>query len=444
MATLNLNYMRWNKMTKAKVVGWPLPQAPGDLYAYQRIEQDADEYADAGFSATLFGPSQLGAAGRFSGGYDKKDDYILDGTAWGDGYMAVAAIKKLHSRNMKVYGDLVLHQMDGYPNQDYRTAKFPKTPSCFARVPGARTYPGNVWPDTVPDNTSGAEPDGDLCAYMQDDHYMHDGAIAATLWLIDELGFDGFRIDEAKDLNAEFLRALIAAVLVKYPNTFFFGEYFDGNPVALGGWVNYWMHRMASVLDFMGKFNIGDICNNNSKVWMGQLSNIGYMLIDSYKAVTFLESADTDTTPGEQIINNKQLGHDIMLTFPGEPMVYYRDWSTDVNCYGMKAGINNSLWVHNHLAQGGFVVRNAEFQTFAHERLGYGDAPGCICFFNNDQWSEHTIQAQTRHGANTRLHEYSGHNGYSADKWTDFNGRITVTVPRNVNGCNSLFYAPYL
>ncbi|HEV8189486.1 MAG TPA: hypothetical protein VGP83_17155 [Pyrinomonadaceae bacterium] len=441
MSILNLNYVLWDEVKKAKVAGWPLPATSADLYAYQRIERAAPEYKKAGFTAALFQPSQRGAAGRFSNGYDKKDDYELDGTSWGDGAMGIAAVSALHDEGMKVYGDLVLHQMSGYPRQQYTTPRFPKDPTCFAWTPGAVRWPGNVAPDSVPD-PKGGYPDGDLCAYDQPNRYMWNGAIAATIWLADEMGFDGFRIDEAKDLHADFLRALMDTQ--RLHNKFFFGEYFDGNPFALAGWVNYWMHRRASALDFMFKFNVGRICNNAGNVWMGELSRIGLNMIEPFKAVTFLESHDTDTTPGEQIISNKMLGYDIMLTFPGEPMVYYRDWSTDAHCYGMKERINNGLWIHQHLAQGDFVTRHAEYQTFAHERLGRGKAPGCICLFNNDPYNAHTITVQTRHPRDTRLHEFTGNAGYSADVWTDWWGCITATVPRNVNGCNSLVYAPYL
>lgn len=443
MPTIDLNWMMWDAAKQAEIVGWPLPKSATDLWALQRIANDAPEYKSAGFTRASFFPLTLGAAGTYSGGYDKKEDYIFDGTAFGSEAQCIAAVQAIHAQGMRAQGSTVLHQMDGWPNQEYKSAIFPKTPACFARVAGQPTYPGNVAPDSVPD-PSGGWPDGDLCAYDQPDLYMHDGAIAATLNQMRKLGFDDWIIDECKDLNAPFLCALIDAIRKEYPNAFFSGEYFDGSNYALGGWVNYWMNRRASCLDFGFKFNVGTICNNNSNVWMGQLSEIGYCMQDSMKAVTLIEDHDTDTTPGEQTIWNKPLGYDIMMTFPGEPQVYYRDWSSDPNCYNLKQRINNGLWRWKNLAQGGFVTRNAEYQTFVCERLGYGSAPGCVCLFNNDQWSEHSVTVQTRYPRGTRLHEFTGNSGYNADKWTDWWGCITVTIPRNVNGCNSLCYGVYL
>ncbi|HUD21813.1 MAG TPA: hypothetical protein VMQ60_03130 [Acidobacteriaceae bacterium] len=437
MPILDTNWMLWDAANASEVVGWPKNSA------YQRIAADAAEYKAAGIDRVLFAPATLGAAGEDSGGFDKKEDYIFDGTAFGSEAQCIAAVNAVHAQGMRAMGSTVLHQMGGWPNQEYKSAIFPKTPACFARVAGQTTYPGNVAPDSVPD-PSGGWPDGDLCAYDQPNRYMWNGAIAAHLNQMKVLGFDDFIIDECKDLNADFLKAFIDAIRKEYPNAFFNGEYFDGNPYALAGFVNYWMGRRMSVLDFMFKFNVGTICNNNSQVWMGQLSDIGYCMQDSMKAVTFIEDHDTDTTEGEQTIWNKHLGYDIMCSFPGEPQIYYRDWSTDPNCYGMKAGINNGLWRWKNLAQGGFVTRNADYQTFVCERLGYGSAPGCVCFFNNNQFSEQTVTVQTRYPRNTRLHEFTGNAGYSADKWTDYWGCIAVTIPRNVNGCNSLVYGVYL
>ena len=445
MPTMNLNWVRWDETKKAKVVGWPLPTPANPVCAYQRIASLAPTLKSIGITRALIKPVTEGASGTSSIGYDKKDDYSFNNTAWGQETDAVTATDALDTHGIRVMGDLVLHQMSGYPKQEYKTAKFPKTPACFAWYPGMANpkYPGNVGPDSVPD-PNGGWPDGDLCAYDQPDRYMWNGAIEATLNQMRMFGIRDWRIDEAKDLHAPFLCALIDAVLKVYPDATFTGEYFDGNNNALGGWVNYWMSRRASVFDFGFKFNIGRICNNNSNSWMGRLAEIGYCMQDSMRAVTFVENADTDTTLGQQTIWNKQLGYDAMFSLPGDPMIYYRDWAKDPNCYGMTDGINNGLWRWHNLAQGAFVARHADFQTFVCERMGYGSAPGCVCFFSNDQWNEHTVTVQTRYGANVRLHEYSGHAGYSSDIWTDRDGRITRRIPRNVNGCNSEFYAPYI
>jgi alpha-amylase len=300
--------------------------------------------------------------------------------------------------------------------------------------------PPRVAVDPVPDST-GNFAFGDQAAYLKSlpPRYMHDGAIAAWAWQRRATGFDGFRIDDVKGTYAPLIwDALHSPDLA---DCYAFGEYFDGQNAKLWNWVHGYMTGRASCLDFGFKFNVGDICNNNSRSWMGALVDIGYCMVDPANAVTFLESADTDNSPGEQVVWNKMLGYAVLLTFPGYPRVYYRDWSTDAGCYGLKDKINNLVWIHEHLAGGDFVVRlDTDYQVFVQERLGYGAQTGCLCAYNNDQWNSYTRTVQTNFGPNQRVHEYTG-NGPYLDLWTDAYGRLTFSVPRNDNGMGYVVYA---
>jgi alpha-amylase len=439
---MDTNWRFWNTATASDQVGWPQPTTKQPLHAYERIAQMSNELRDAGFTVIRMPPSCQCAAGIFSDGYDKFNDYSIDGTAFGSGEMLRQCIAMIHANGMQAYGDLVLHQYDGGPNNVYqypgsdpkiKNGRFPKTPSCFIGPP-----PG-VASDPVPDS-QGNFGFGAMSAYLNSTPpgYMHDGAIAAAQWLTATVGFDGYRIDDVKGTYAPIIFDLLHAAGIS--NIYAFGEYFTGQNSELWNWVHGYMQGRAAVLDFGFHFNVGGICNNNSNSWMGALSQIGYCAVDPSNAITFVESADTDNSQGEQIIWNKMLGYAIMLTFPGYPVVYYRDWSTDPGCYGLKPLINNLMWIHENLANGAFVPRlDTNFQVFVHERLGYSGKPGCLCGFNNDQYNEHTVTVQTSWPPNTRLHEYTGK--YNTDVWTDGNGNATFTLPKNINGMGYLVFA---
>ena len=430
---MDTNYRLWNGTSS--VVGWPQPTTAQPLWAYQRIAGLAKELTAAGFSSVRMPPSCKGAAGVFSDGYDLYDNYDIDETAFGNGEMLRQCVAALHAAGMQVYGDVVLHQYGGGTAEGvYATKRFPKHASCFVGAPP------RVAVDPVPDPT-GNFAFGDMASYVNSTPggYMYFGAVDAAKWLTATVDFDGYRLDDAKGTYAPIQKAVIEESRVNYAVS----EYFDGNPNAVGNYVNNIMGRSISVLDFATKFNVGNICNNNSRVWMGQLSDIGWCTKDAATAMTFAESADTDNSPGEQIIWNKMLAYAIILTFPGYPCVYYRDWATDPGCYGLKKPINNLIWIHEHLAQGDFVPRlDTHPQVFVHERMGYGDAPGCVCAFNNDQWNEYTVRVATRYAPNTRLHEYTGH--YDTDVWTDSSGYITITLPKNNNGMSYLVFGLWI
>lgn len=438
---MDFNFRVWNANTQSDEVGWSRPTDAQPLEPYQRMAQIQTELAQAGYAAIKLPPSTQGNAGIFSAGYDKKDDYELDGTAYGNGEQLRQLVAVAHAHQMQVYGDLVLHQYLGGNAGHYPLKRFPKTPTCFAKD----TIAGGVELDPVPD-TEGNFADGDRAAYRDSlpTGYMRQGAIAAARWLAETTDFDGFRIDEAKGLYAPLVWDILHTP-GKLSTMFGVAEYFKGDTDALSNYVWGYNQGRLSVLDFTFKFNMGTVCNTGSGSWMGWLGhNFAYCQRDAFHAVTFVESADSDNSPGQQVIWNKLLGYAVMLTFPGEPMVYYRDWEIGPNCYGLKHPINNLVWIHDHLAQGDMVARISDDpHVFAHERMGWGNAPGCICFFNNDLDNAHTRTAQTHFPPNTPLHEYSGNGAYN-DIWTDGRGQITVTVPKNNNGASYLIYAPEL
>lgn len=391
------------------------------------------ELAAAGFGTIKFGPIPHGGAGIFSGGYDLYDPYRLTDTAFGPPDALRQCVASAHAHGMTAWGDLVLHQYGGGRMGNYPTRRFPKTPQCFAND----TTPGGVAGDPVP-SQEGNFGFGDRAVYEKSlpRGYMHDEAIKAAQWQTETVGLDGYRLDAVKGTYVPVIRDLMAAPGLSHLP--FAGEYFEGSNGPLADWVWGDMKGRPSVYDFGTKFNLRDICNSNSHSWMGRLAEIGYCIQDAYHAITFAESADTDNSFGQQTIWNKILAYAVILTFPGWPQVYYRDWSTDPNCYGagMKERINNLIWIHDHLAQGDFIPRTdrGDYQVFAHERSGYGSAPGCVCFFNNDRWNEHTRTVQTTMPAGTYLHEYTGNTGGWMDTRVDERGRLTATVPKNDNG----------
>lgn len=441
---LDTNWRR-DTPTGQNIVGWPTPGRT-QVSAYQRIARQAQLFAQSGFTAVGLPPSTMGAAGRFSGGYDLKENYRLgtpgNPTAFGTSEELRAVVAAVHANGMDCYGDLVLHQYDGFdPTQPYFPAgadgfspgRFPKQPSYFVGPPP------NVAVDPVPD-ANGNFGFGAMAAYMPPGDMLR-LTVEAAQWLAATTGMDGFRIDDVKGTNWDAVGAVLNAPGLSH--LFAFGEYFDGNTAALWNWANTLMRRRAAVLDFGFKFNVGNICNNTSRAWMGALANIGYCTTDEFLAVTFVDSADTDTSAGEQVIWNKALAYGLMLTFPGYPRVYYRDWSTDADCYGLMPTINNFIYIHEHFAHGAFVPRlDTDSQVFIHERTGLGEqAPGCVAFFNNDRWSAYTRTVPTTLGPNQRVHEYTGKYG---DLWTDYYGNLTATVPPNDNGFGSLVFAKWI
>jgi alpha-amylase len=169
---------------------------------------------------------------------------------------------------------------------------------------------------------------------------------------------------------------------------------------------------------------------------MAALEGAGYIAVDPVNAVTFVDNPDTDLSPGENVIWNKLLGYALILTAEGYPCVYYKDYSTDPKCYGLKPFIDNLIWIHENLAFGQTLTRwGNDPQVYIFERQGH---PGLLVGLNNDQEHGYTRTVQTSFGAHVQLHEYTGKHD---DIWTDADGKATFAIPRNDNGRSYLCFS---
>ncbi|MBV9797909.1 MAG: hypothetical protein JO039_07690 [Solirubrobacterales bacterium] len=131
------------------------------------------------------------------------------------------------------------------------------------------------------------------------------------------------------------------------------------------------------------------MCNNNSNWDTSQLDHAGLTGISPANTVTFIDSPDTDLS--FPFIWNEILGYAYILTAEGYPCVYYKDYSTDSGCHGLKPAIDKLIWIHENLANGTTIARFKGFQAIVYEQ-GY---PNLLVGFNNDQyhgWRTLTVQ----------------------------------------------------
>jgi alpha-amylase len=259
------------------------------------------------------------------------------------------------------------------------------------------------------------------------------GLIDAGDWLTRALDVQGYRVDDVKGLAVEFVRRWLNSKAMA--QKFAVGEYYDGNPSTLNWWC--WESGMmgrCNVFDFALRFTLAAMCNNSSRWDMTQLDHAGLAGISPANAVTFLDNPDTDTSI--PVVFNKILGYAYMLTSEGYPCVFYKDYSTDRGCYGLKPAIDNLIWIHENLAFGTTVARFKDFQAIVYERQSY---PNLLVGLNNDMFNGwRTLTVQTGFGSHVALHDYTGHAG---DVWTDANGMVTIGIPPNDNGNGYVAYS---
>jgi alpha-amylase len=261
-------------------------------------------------------------------------------------------------------------------------------------------------------------------------HHVFNGLLAAGDWLTRALDLQGFRLDDVKGVSTEFIVPLLnhGALARKFA----VGEFFDGNIGFIQSWMNATQHR-SSAFDFPLRFMLGTMCNNPGAFDMASLDHAGLAGADPLGSVTFVENHDTDGS--SPIVRNKMLAYAYILTSEGYPCVFYRDYSADTNCFGLKAEIDPLIWVHEHLANGPTLQRWKDLGVFAYERLGGGHL---LVGLNKDSNAERTIRVQTGFPPHTQLQDFTGHAGPVT---TDAASMVTIAIPRSANGLGYVCYA---
>lgn len=427
-----------------RIAGVPSP-LDGDRtipFWWDHLAAQANDLRRVGFSAIWLPPPLKGASGSFSSGYDVFDDYDLGDkhqkgtipTRYGTREQLERCVAIMRANGMDVYADLVENQRDGddgHFNFEYIDAfghpgkgRFAKGPGDFhPHVPGD---PG-VFSDIFQFGRDLAPING------VPKNHCADGLVSAADWLTRALDVQGFRLDNTKGVSTIFMLRLLSHGAMA--NMFAVGEFDDGNVTLIENWANTMQHR-ASSFDYPLHFVLKDMCNNPDGFDMASLDHAGLTRIDPLGAVTFVENHDTDRGgSGGPVVRNKLLGYAYILTSEGYPCVFYRDYSRDKNCFGLKDSIDRLIWVHENLAAGGTLQRWKDHGVFAFERMGGGHL---LVGLNKDANVARTIKVQTGFPPHTQLRDFADHAGVVT---TDGDSAVSITIPRNDGGTGYVCYA---
>jgi hypothetical protein len=425
----------------------PADGEAGTRWWWDHLAAQAHEFRKAGFTAIWLPPVLKTSAGAHPGsdGYGPFDDYDIGSkdqmgtvaTRFGSREQLQRCVATLRANGIDVYLDMVEHHRSGDPgNFIFRyngaegkpgVGRFRKDPLNFLPNVPRDPHLGGPARDDFPFGRELAP----INAKPKD--YVFNGLIDAADWLTRALDVQGYRLDDVKGLSTDFLFPFLTSKSMA--GKFAFGEFFDGNRTLVNGWVfnPHGMRGRASAFDFPLRFILAAMCNNPGRFNMADLDHAGLAGIAPLNAVTFVENHDTDRN--EPVATNKLLGYAYILTSEGYPCIYYRDYSTDKNCFGLKPSIDNLIWIHEKLAEGPTQERWKDFGLFAYERLG---GPGLLVALNNDPAGPRTVEVATAFGANVALHDYTG-NGPNIV--TSGRGAARITVPRNAEGRGYVCYS---
>jgi len=351
------------------------------------------EIASAGFTSLWLPPVNKAAEWR-SMGYDPYDYYDLGdfnqrgsvATLFGTKDELVDLIESAHVLGLQVYADLVFNHNSGADFQEEnpidgqfywtkfnpKSGKFPRDWQCF--------HPNHY--ETWDDGTFAGMPD--LCHRAP---YVYTELIHYARWLLEDVGFDGFRYDMEKGYGGWMVRSIQELRALRGKKSFkpyAVGECWDCDRT-IGDWLdeaNAWSDNPVGAFDFPLRWRLQDLCDSYG-FSLRNLTRDGVLLWNRpTQAVTFVENHDV--VRDSPIVHDKLLAYAFILTHEGYPCVFWQDYfNWDMAKPGTYNGIEALVKAHEEYAGGSTQILHVDDDLYIMQRTGAGDQPGLVFVLNN-------------------------------------------------------------
>lgn len=182
---------------------------------------------------------------------------------------------------------------------------------------------------------------------------VQEGIKAYLDYLLNDLGYEGFRYDMVKGFSASYVGIYNEASNVTYS----VGEYWDGSYDAVTGWVDGTKRNnkiQSAAFDFPGKYAINEAFANNDMtklVWAryGSLNQpAGLIHMDGFNrfAVTFIDNHDT-YRDGSKFNGNVAAANAFILCSPGTPCVFLPHWKSYKSEIKKLIAARNAVGINN-------------------------------------------------------------------------------------------------
>ncbi len=224
--------------------------------------------------------------------------------------------------------------------------------------------------------------------------YVFGELLKLARWLIEEIGFDGFRYDFVKGYGALTVTAMQEYRYLR-----------DGRPFQPYGVAEHWSAAWPSRRGWSGRISrtrirstpsISPCASSSRRSATGTATACAISRrptrcwgITRETAVTFVENHDLRDSD-RPIVNDKLLAYSYILTHEGYPCVFWKDWFRDgLGREGTPNGIAALVQAHERYAGGGTRILWLDDDFYVMERTGYGGQPGLVYALNNrgDHWN---------------------------------------------------------
>ena len=231
--------------------------------------------------------------------------------------------------------------------------------------------------------------------------YVYTQLMEYVRWLIEDIGFDGFRYDFVKGYGTWIVTAILER-LYKKPQAnnfspFGVGEYWDSD-TSITEWLketNSYTDNPVAAFDFPLRGRLKDLCDTYG-FSLTTLTQGGTLITDglAQSAVTFVENHDIVRT--DPIINDKMLAYAYILTHEGYPCVFWQDYfNWGLAEEGLNSGIEALIKVHEQYAGGATSILHCDDNLYIMQRCGTANQKGLVFVLNNSaDWNGTSVTTQ--------------------------------------------------
>lgn len=442
---------------------WDCPGLGGaDFQWWNHVTSKIPSLKQVGFTALWLPPASK-APNPVSMGYDPYDYYDLGEfenkngrkeTWFGTRADLEKLIRVAHQHGLDVYADLVFNHNSGADDEEVNpidgkkrwtkyqpeSGQFPRDWKCF-HPSLYESWDDGVFGEGMPD----------LC---HRNPYVFDEIMKYAQWLIEILGFDGFRYDMVKGYGPWLITALQEFRYSKGDSKYSYkiygvGECWDSTR-KIEDWLedaNRWSDNPVRAFDFELRGRLKALCDSFGYD-LRNLTADGTLVKDNpFLAVSFVENHDVhrpgDPNVHNPVINDKMLAYAYILTHEGDPCVFWPDYyNYGLGLEGEPSGIAALVRVHGSHAGGTTSVLHVDEDLYIMQRNGFDAQPGLVFVMNNlgDRWNGQTVQTRWkatrfvpvawrgRDDAGKPQEEHTGADG-KADFWAPPRG-YAVYVPQ--------------
>lgn len=412
---------------------------------WQHVTQQMTSLAADGFTA-LWLPPPSKAANWKSMGYDPYDYFDLGEfnqkgkkeTFFGSKSDLSTLIQTAHHHHIQVYADVVINHNSGADATEVSPIDGMQRWTKF--TPASQRFPRD-WTCFHPSSFETMDGFGmfggmpDLCHRSP---VVYSAMMEFSRWLIETIGFDGFRFDFVKGYGPWLVKGIAEYRYVKNNKPikpFCVGECWDSDRT-IDDWlqsVNSFTDNPVSAFDFPLHYRIKQLCDGFG-FDLRELCTDTVLQNYPDRAVTFVDNHDTVRDAGNSVINEKILGYAVVLTHQGYPSVFWQDYfNFGLAQRGSPNGIAALITVHEKYAGGDTVVLYADHDLYIMQRTGFGTLPGLIFVLNNrgDQWSGQSVISQWKNKQLKPVAWYGADKSKPDDKLSDSSGQVDIwAAPR--------------